>query len=55
MDASGGVDLVELASADEGCGVGARAMLDEDGGDLGFGGAGELLELGEGEFELEIA
>jgi hypothetical protein len=30
-------------------------MLHEDGGDLGFGGAGEFLELGEGEIELEIA
>jgi hypothetical protein len=30
-------------------------MLHEDGGDLGFGGAGELLELGEGEIKLEVA
>jgi hypothetical protein len=50
-----GVDLVELAGADEGCGIGARAMLHEDGSDLGFGRAGELLKLGEGEIELEIA
>jgi hypothetical protein len=35
-----GADLVQLASTDKRCWVGARAMLHEDGGDLGFGGAG---------------
>ena len=53
--ASGGVDLVQLASADQGCGIRAGAMLHEDGRDLGFGRAGELLKLGEGEFKLEAA
>jgi hypothetical protein len=53
--ARGGVDLVELASADQRCGVGARAVLHKDGGYLGFGRARELLKFGEGEIELEIA
>lgn len=52
--AHGGVDLVELAGANEGGGVGPWAMLHEDGGDLGAGGTGELLELGEREIELEV-
>jgi hypothetical protein len=50
-----GVDLVELASTDQGCGVWAWAMLHKDGSDLGFSRAGELLELGEGKIDLEIA
>ena len=53
--AGGGVDLIELASADEGCGVGSGSMLHEDSGDLGLGRAGEFLELGEREIELKVA
>jgi len=53
--ASGRVDLVELASADERCGIRAGTVLHEYGGDLGFGRARELLELGERKIKLEVA
>ena len=53
--ARGSGDLVDLAAADQGCGVGARAVLHEHGGYLGFGGARELLKLGQRKIEFEVA
>ncbi len=49
-----GFDLLDLAGAYEGGGVGAGAALQEGGDDLRAGGASQLLELGERGFEVEI-